>query len=347
MFEDFTQERLLSLALDKAGELNVSKTPGSLLYNSTVIMATMLEDSFDKSEEIYINAFPDTCDREHLIRFARAKGLSVKAATPAEYEITSDSPLPDGTLLTAGELNFRVTARGETKSDGKILHTVVCEEAGEKGNGLNGELFAVDEVEGFSFAFFERQTKEGTEDEETEEFRERFFRTYSLPGQFGNRKFYRESALAFENVGAVSVSTGTENGSVILKIVDKDGKSADESLCALLQKEIHKPLCHELTVGGAPEQVFGFSVSVSVTGGMTQEDAEAAVKKIIGDYIKETNLGFKEDKTLKLRLPMIQMRIFEDENITDCEISPIDGKYTIELESGKIAKAGEIIVSVT
>lgn len=347
MFEEMTQEKILEEALGKAQELEVSSGPGSLVYNSSVLMATMLEDAFDKSEEIYLNAFPDTCDREHLIRFARAKGLTPKAATAAEYEIKCNVQLEIGCRLTANNVSFEVTAQGETDADGKYLHTVCCLDIGAVGDKMSGELDLIDEAAGFESAEFVKQAKMSAEDEDTEVFRERFFETYALPGQFGNKKFYHDSAMAFEGVGAVKVAAGMPAGAVVLTIVDNEGKSAGTELCTKLQSEIQKPICHTLTVSGAQTQGLDFSVSVSTEGGLTEADAIAAVKKIIADYIKEINLKGWESGTLKVRLPIIQMRIFEVDNITDCEIEPIGGKYTVEIADGKIAGIGAVNVTVT
>lgn len=347
MFEEMTQERIIEEALGKAQEFEVSALPGSLVYNASALMATMLEDAFDKGEEIYLNAFPDTCDREHLIRFARAKGLTPKAATSAEYEIKCNILLPTGCLLTANDVNFSVAEQGEADTDGKYIHRVVCTDTGFVGDKMTGELDLIDEAAGFESAFFVKQTKMSTEDEETEAFRERYFETYSMPGQFGNKKFYSDSAKAFDGVGAVKVAAGESRDSVVLTIIDDEGKSAGNELCSKIQSEMRIPICHTLTVGGAPVQAIDFSVSVSTEGGLTETDAIAAVKKVISEYIKEINLKEWENGTLKVRLPIIQMRIFELDNITDCEFEPISGKYTVEIANGKIAGIGAVNVTVT
>ncbi|MCM1364714.1 MAG: baseplate J/gp47 family protein [Faecalibacterium sp.] len=347
MFENYTQDYLLSVMTDKAHELGFSATEGSLIYNASCLMAVMLEDAYDKAEKIYSNAFPDTCDREHLIRFARKKGIEPKAATKAVLKAVSNSFFTNGRQLTSNSLTYTVTEHVKYDEDeGGYIFIIECDTAGTVGNEITENLEPTEIINGFEFFRITEIITEGTDDEDTEVLRDRYFDCFAIQGQFGNRAYYINQAKSVAGVGAVKLSVD-KNGNIEMDIVDTQGNAADDALVAKVERQVETAVGQVKNVYPAYEQAVNVSMMVKLKNGATEEDARAAIENMIDEYFKELSLTFGDVERLCIRLPIIQMQLFALDFVDNCEVYPFGENYSFYLPSGTIAKRGDVNVTFT
>ena len=342
MFEDFTQEYFLELAAKKAEKSGIDMTEGTLVFAAASLQAVMLEDAFDKAEEMYINAFPDTCDREHLIRFARDRDLFPKAATFAVYEAAENIRLEEGTALSNGETDFTVTGQIGQEADGYHVE-ITCTEGGTKGNGITGTLDTQEYTENFEKCEIIKQIAQARDEEDTETFRTRYFESFSLPGQFGNEQYYRELILSVPGVSAARIFC-TDYETIQIQIAGEDA-AADESTVSKAQAfmEPFTPVGHRIAVSAAAVTKIDIAVSVKLRQDETQEDAKAQIEEAIDGYLRKLNLDFGTGTPMIIRLTALEGILYSLDTVEDCEISTVNGTHAnLTLAAGHIAERGTV-----
>lgn len=350
MFENLTQEYFMDKALEQAGKMNVSTVEGSLTYNAAAMMAVMLEDAFDNAEEIYLNAFPDTCDREHLIRFCRDKGLKPESATKAVWLAKANCNLAVGTVLLSNDRSFTVTAQKGQDESGYLVE-ITCEEAGTDGNTPPGFLDTEQVVDDFEKCEVIELLTPGEDDEDTEHLRERYFGTFSLPGQFGNERYYEELILSVPGISAARVYVlDSDRNNIILQVVGENGAPVTQQTLDKAVKFMggFVAVGRSLSVIAAVEVPVNLTMTVKVSESDTREDAQAEIEKAVDAYCKQLNLGFRNDKGLSLRLTAIESLIYALGTVEDCEVLTINGAHqNLTLDEGQIFTKGEITVDVS
>ena len=353
MFEEYTQDYLLSIMLQKAKDKGFPTAEGNLIYNASCLMAVMLEDAFDKAEEDYINSYPDTCDREHLIRFCRGRNIEPKAATNAKYYATYTGGVPVlDTVLTDGELNYTLSKTISADSDsGTYTVSLICNTEGKTDDKKGVVLYLVDYVEDFISCVITETYEYGTDEEDTEVLRERYFASFGIPGQFGNAQYWKDVALSVDGIGrALSVKSEGEDGEVtVLLIVTGYGAVVSQEALLKLTELCDEenagnvvPFGQTVTVEAATEKTVDISVKLTLTDTAAAEDVTAEISNVTDEYFKELNLCFG-DKTIILRRNALEARYFEIDGVLDCEILTLGGiDGNIELERNEIAVRGEI-----
>ena len=354
MFEEYTQDYLLSVMLEKAKEKGFPVVEGNLIYNASCLMAVMLEDCFDKAEEDYVNAFPDTCDREHLIRFCRRRNVFPEGATKASAYASYTGSLPSvGIVMTDGELNYTIT--GIIYNDEMQKHTVSleCNTPGDIGSREGAELYLVDYVEGFEDAKITEIYVRGTDEEDTERLRERYFASFGVPGQFGNAKYWKDRATEVEGIERANPMRSTdENGKAVVLLpvtgygvpVDAEALEKLQALCDEGADGNVVPFGQTVIASAAGTVTVNLNVSVTLSEDAVSQDVNAEINKITDEYIKEVNLNFG-DKPLVIRRTALEARYLEAKGVEDCEITSINGVGgNLSLESDKIAVRGTVNV---
>lgn len=349
MFENETQDVIMQRMLDRAGQ-DVSVIEGSFTYNAISLIAVALEDAYDKAEEIYQNAYADTCDREHLIRFSREKGIFPYAATKAKYTVNSETELSVGDELTDGEVNFIVT-------EGGTAATIECQTAGTAGNNKIGRtLTTVSYIEDFISCTVSTQLKTGEDEEDTEALRDRFFDTVTVTGQYGNKKGYKEAVENIDGIGRCSVDVIQILGvkKVYITITDENLLPVPS---AKLQeyKNIIAPedgdggivsIGHDIILNSVSEQTINLDCTLEITEEASQEDIEALIYQTIDEYFHSVNEKFGSEP-LRIRRSQIEAKVINLDNVIDFEITEINGQTdsTFELDFQKVAKRGTVTIN--
>lgn len=345
MFENETQEVILERMIEKAGD-GVNVIEGSLIYSALSLCAVALEDAYDKLEETYQNAFEDTCDREHLIRFARKKNLFPIQATKARYIVSANVSLAEGDELTDGEKNYTVISDGVTA-------VIECETAGKEGNTISGELSAVTYIEGFESCTVISQIIKGEDEEETESFRERYLDALNVNAQYGNRAGYRELTEGLDGVGRAFVTAAEKDGLKWVKIfiTDEELSSPTEEKVSEVQRIIDPEngsgeglasIGHRVEIKPAQEVTVNITAELTLEEKAKSEDILPLIERITDEYFFTLNDSFGR-KDIVIRRNKIESAALNIDGVVDFEILTLgNSSSNLILPEGCVAKRGEI-----
>ncbi len=205
MFEHITYETLLARMLKTALAINknLDSREGSLLWLGQAPAAVELQNLYIALDHILDSTFADTAAREYLIRRAAERGFSPLPATAAILELTITPETLDlalGTRFSVGELNYTVSKR---LGGGKF--EITCETVGEAGNDYSGEVFPIEYISGLQTCTVTGLLVPGEDEEETEQFRKRYFDSLNAQAFGGNRADYLEKVSAIPGVGGVKI----------------------------------------------------------------------------------------------------------------------------------------------
>lgn len=328
MFENQTQETILERMIEEAGS-EVPVFEGTLVYSALSLCAVALEDAYDKLEEIYLNAFEDTCDREHLIRFARKKNLFPYQATKARYIVSANVSLTSGDELTDGEKNFTAISNGSPA-------VIECETPGKEGNTISGDLSPVTYIEGFENCTVLSQIVKGEDEEETESFRERYLDALNVKPQYGNIRGYKEITENIEGVGKAYVGKAVFSGTagVAIYITDENYEPASEELVQKVQNIIDPgegdgtglaSIFHRVAVAPAKTRTGAVIAKLTLDESAVREDVYNQISAIIDSYAHELNAMYGGDEPRIMRRGNIESQVSSLKGVTDFYIDHIIG----------------------
>ncbi len=140
-----------------------------------------------EKKAILDEGFADTATRKYLMKRAMERGISPYDATQAIVlaQLDGDIRLKGGERFNLDDMNYFYT--GEKEGE---YYKLKCEEAGEKGNIGYGELLPIDSISGLESATVIKIFTAGTDEEETEAFRKRYFESFKSQAFGGNRADY-------------------------------------------------------------------------------------------------------------------------------------------------------------
>lgn len=361
MFEEYTQDYFLSIAQQYAAEKGLDATEGTLIFNASSMMAVMLEDALDREEEAIANLMPDTADREHLIRFGRKLGIEPRAATACTVKIHTDADFPAGTRLSGSEFTYKVLKKLSTEADGSFYFEAQCETPGTAANGALDPLTAEDSEANETFCDITEILTPGTDDEDTEEFRERYFVNTEIPPMSGNRNYYIEAAKEIPGVETARVFSETDadtgRSEISLWIVGDGYTAPGEELRAAAQETIDptdgkgdgKASCdHHVTVYAAGETAVDLRLSVTVKKTADKNVIEADIKAAVQSCFEKLNRTWDAEDELTVRALSFEAAALLLDGVTDvsCTLGESTTDRAIKL-GNNLGKAGNVNVIFT
>ena len=188
----------------------LDKRPSSLIYDTHSSTAVELQTLYIELEYLIKNSYGDTAAREYLILLAKDRGLSPYPATNAilQGEFTPTKLDVTGKRFNIGDINYTVLER---ISAGK--YQVQCDSKGVIGNQYMGDMIPMEYIDGLQTAQLTKILVPGEDEEDTEEFRKRYFETFSEQAFGGNRADYLEKVRSVDGVGNCKV-TRVWNGDI-------------------------------------------------------------------------------------------------------------------------------------
>lgn len=209
MYEKETYDVILDRMLGRVSD-KLDKRPSSLIYDTHSSTAVELQTLYIELEYLIKNSYGDTAAREYLILLAKDRGLSPYPATSAilQGEFTPTKLDVTGKRFNIGDINYTVLER---ISEGK--YQVQCESKGVIGNQYMGDMIPMEYIDGLQTAQLTKILVPGEDEEDTEEFRKRYFETFSEQAFGGNRADYLEKVRSVDGVGNCKV-TRVWNGDI-------------------------------------------------------------------------------------------------------------------------------------
>lgn len=257
MYEDTTYEALLSRMLQhiQQTDRSLDTREGSVCWYGSAPAAVELQNLYIALDYILDETFPDTAGREHLIRRAAERFLTPYPASAAVLELTvspAELALPTGARFSIGELNYAVS-----KEIGDGRYEITCETPGAAGNAPAGAVIPIEYIPGLSSCAVTALLIPGDDEEETEAFRQRYFRSLEAQAFGGNRADYLEKVNAIPGVGGVRVQRAWNGDIRPAELVPPESAaqwlaelSAPEEILQWLSRVHAAAAARKLTVGG-------------------------------------------------------------------------------------------------
>lgn len=344
MFEDFTFDNIMERLLDHVRD-DVDKREGSIIYDALAPAALELEMAYICLEYVLNQGFADTAERDYLILRARERGIVPHEATSAILKgvFTPETVDVKGMRFSLGELNFVA----DKPIDGEPgAYQMICETPGVNGNKVLGAMIPIAYIEGLETATATQILIPGEDEEETEDFRARYFDSFSDKGYGGNVQDYIDKVSAIDGVGGVRVTPVWNGGRTVLcTILDAKYNPATPTLINTVQEAIDPtqdgsgvgiaPIDHVVTIDTPNTETVNVNIHVEFDTGYSWSNMEALIRETIENYLLELRTAWKNHKTgvpTVVRISQIETRLLSLSGILDIgetQINGVSGNMTI------------------
>lgn len=333
MYEDVSYESILERMLNRIPG-TMDKREGSVIYDALAPAAAELQIMYIELDNILNETFGDTASRAFLIRRASERGITpypASAAVVQAVSVPSTTEIPIGTRFSLGDNSFYVS---EKVSDGK--YNLVCEAAGSGGNNISGNIIPIDYVDGLETITVTELLIPGEDEEDTEAFRERYFKSTETKGYGGNRTDYIEKTNGISGVGSTKVTRAWNGGGTVkLTILDSQFFKASDALISKVQEIIDPgaegdgmgiaPIGHEVTVDTVNEVAINITTSITFQEGFTFDNQRQLIKSAIEEYLIELRKEWADSDTIVVRISKIDNKILGVQGVIDVSNTALNG----------------------
>lgn len=314
MFEEHTFEYELERMLDNVPD-SLDKREGSIIYDALAPVALEVSEMYSDMDALIDETFADSASYYYLIKRAAERGIFVKEGTAAvlKCQAVPDSvSIPIGTEFNVGDLNYTVTA-----DQGGGIYLLTCEESGTAGNNTSADVIPMENVDGLEEMNVLALYAAGTEDEDEDTLRERYFSSFEAAAYSGNQAAYKETILEQDGVGAVKVfPCWNGGGTVKCMILNSADGVPDASIVRAVQEKIDPtqdgtgvglaPIGHVVTITGATAQEINVAVSLEYDSGYSWEDVSASVRDAIERHLADLRKDWQNTDKIAVRKSQIE-----------------------------------------
>lgn len=337
-----TYEDLMARKLANFSEMDRRET--SPLYIATAANSAETAQMLATIKNNIDLVFADTAPREYLIRRAAERGLTPYPATKAKLKGEFNTDVPIGSRFNLDELNYVVV---EKLGPGEFI--LECETYGNVGNLLLGTLIPIDYIEGLTHAELTEVLIQGEDEEDTEDFRKRYFDSFRSESFAGNRQSYKESVNEIPGVGGCRITRAWNGGgTVLVTIVDSNYTAASELLVSEVQEILDPldnqgegyglaPIDHIVTVNTVTLQTVDVTCNLTFETGFDEQNVIDDIKTTIDNYFQSLGqlwVNSSDDaSTTIVRLAQIEARIIGVNGVLDVSDVTLNGETSnIELD---------------
>ncbi|MCI8408695.1 MAG: hypothetical protein HFJ09_05410 [Lachnospiraceae bacterium] len=353
MYEDRTQETIVSEMLENFG-VDVRTDEGSLAYNACVKIASELEDTYADLDELNDNMLPDTQDLDHLIRYARERGIYYKYATNPTVKAEFQQDIEIGERFTCNDYIYTVTECVEGYN-----YKLECESEGTAANGNTGQLDPVDYVDEYEGGNIVEILEYGMDDEEEEEFRQRVLNSFESMAFGGNKADYRLYVDAISGVsGCKPKRREADSEWINIYITGTDNMGAGEELVKRVQEMIDPeessgegdgmaPICHKVKILSAEEKSINITTTILWKEGYSAGTSQSKIENAIEEYLKMLRKIWEENETnsITVRISQIEARILSVEEVEDIQETMLNNMYdNVSLDFTQIPILGGVTI---
>lgn len=293
MYEDMTYENILQGMLNRVPD-DIDKREGSVIYDALAPAAYFLADQYFQLGNFVDLVLPDTALGEYLDRTVSAYGIARKTATAAVRKMITSGAVEIGTRWGISSLVYIVN---------KALteYAVICETNGAIGNQYSGEMQALSAVSGITATLGDIITA-GTDEENDDAMRARFYEKVRLPATSGNAYHYQQWALEVPGVGAAKViPLGDGPGTVTILVVDSD-KAVSPTLPGKVAEYIEtvRPIGATVSVLSPDVLEINIAANVQLDGSESLEEVKQVFKTELTDFLKNLTFSGKRVSYAKI-----------------------------------------------
>ncbi len=342
MFENMTYENILKRVLSSVSA-DVDKRQGSVIYDAVAPACAELAQIYIALENTLDAGFADTAPRDYLILRARERGIEPYKATYSLCKGVFNTEVPIGTKFSIDRINF--VAERKIKD---YEYEMRCETAGTEGNMHLGRLIAVDYINGLTEARLTEVLVPARDEEETEDFRQRYFDSIRNTAFNGNKADYVRWVKAMDGVGQVKVERAySGGGNVRILVLDENNKPAKGTVLEKIKNTLDPeenegmgmgiaPIGHCVNVAAASEHKLNIKVDVSLKSGYTLQGVLPAVKTEVEKYFEDVNSRW-EKGDISVYSAHILVRLLN--------ISGIENIVSVKINGGDYVKINGIFIA--
>ena len=365
IFDDNTFENVLERNLDRIPD-EFDKREGSVIYDAIAPMAIEISLLYSYLDFLFKNAFGDTANRYWLIERAKERGLEPYKATKAVIIGRFDAKLNIGDRFFIDDIYYTVSKLQKEEKE-LFFYELICNEEGSIGNIEGGKLTPTRTIRNLNLAEIFKLAILGEDEEDTEDFRERYFETIKSIAYGGNIDDYRKKVKAIDGVGLVKViPVWNGGGTVKLIITDSEFKEPTSELISKIQEIIdpipfHQkgvgvaPIGHYVTVVGAKSKKINITCEILKSRDSNLEEIKREIKSDVEEYFKaqrkkwatyekvDSNIYVEND----IRLAKITSIVLNIADVIDYETIKFTDtdKKILELSEEELPVLGDVIVT--
>lgn len=340
MYESETYETVLKRLLDNVPS-TLDKREGSVIYTALAPAAYEIAKIYSSLDIVLSETFADTASRYYLVKRAAERKITPKQATNAVLKGEFDKKITVGARFSGGSLNYRVSEVIDEDGD-LFYYKLTCETEGSVGNTYTGKLIPINDIDGLKTAALTEILIHGTDVEETEAFRERYFQSIYNQSFGGNVADYKNYMSQLQDVGGSRIyPVWNGAGTVKIVFVNSEYGVPSETLIDYVQEEIDPPeysgmgigmapIDHKVTVVGAEEEVINISFKCQFLKNYEWDDVSESVKSVIESYFSELNSewsNWEDEQLLVVRITQIENRVLNIYGIEDVFDTKINGEF--------------------
>ena len=311
--------------------------------------------------------FGDTAQRDSLIRLARDRNIEIMPASQARVKGEFNIKIDNGQRFNYEDLNYIVVDFLEEK-ESLFYYELLCESPGEEGNLSGVDIVPINNISGLKKAKLVEVLVPGEDEEDTENFRERYYHSLRHKDYGFNISEYVHQVNLMPGVGAVRCYPATPDpGKVTLYILDSEYRKASDELIKKIQEELDPvpykqkglgrvPIGHYVIVKTAEEEPININLKVLLANGKTLESYKDRIKNSFEKYLESLRKSYEGsynpvDKSINLmvvREAMLEASILdinkEDPGaVLDVSVEAINGQEgNLSLGGNSIPILGEI-----
>lgn len=332
---------------------SIDKREGSLIYTAIAPVAAEVVQMLIEMEENQKESYADTASREYLIKRAKERGIKPYPATKA---VVKAETAPSGLNIEIGRrfsLDDVIYVAISTVDTSHIR--LECEEDGTAGNKSTGDLIPVEYIDGLQSITITELLIPAEDEEDTEDFRKRYFDSFGSQAFGGNIKDYKEKTKAISGVSGVKVIPNWNGaGTVKLTIISSSYDVPSSELIQQVQEKIDPtanagkgygiaPIGHRVTVQGVASQTVNIQTNITYQSGWNYQSSRTYIEKAIDEYFLELAKNWENENQLIVRISQIETRILNAQGVIDIQNTRLNGQANnLTLGEMQIPKRGGV-----
>mgnify|MGYP001032341559 CR=1 FL=1 len=294
MFEEFDSDSILENMLDDVDD-RYDKREGSPIWDAAAPAAVQMGELYGNLDMVLDEVFADSASYYYLIKRAAERGIFPRQETQALCRMVvapPETPISIGDRFNLGDLNYMVTSIEEEKG----TYQLTCEEPGSMANQQTGELIPIDtknDLNEMEEAVLTEILIPGEDDEDVEDFRERYFSSFQDESFGGNRADYIARVGEIDGVGGVKVYRCWNGGYHPSQLIpeagvtewfeNQSGETLGEPVYAWLKRVYDAASEKKLTVGG--------TVQIEITNAEYKSPSQTLIRLVQETLDPEQSAG--------------------------------------------------------
>lgn len=313
-------------------------------------VAAQLYSLYAQAEWTRRQCFPQTAVGEELDKHAQLRGVSRRQASRATGMVRffagearpAEAEIPAGTVCMTAEGRRFLTARaGSVPLEESWLDLPVeAAEAGANYNVPAGRIvYLAVPPEGITACTNPEALTNGQDREDDEALRERVLATYRRLANGANAAFYRQAALSFDGVAAVTVLPKNRGVGTVDIVAAARGGMPDQALLDALQDYFDgvREIAVDVRVSAPTEVSVELAVALTPAEGYEFQTVSQAVTRAVEDWFTGERLG---RPVLQAELTAL---VFGVEGVANCAVTITGGD--VAADSVTLPQLGQLTVT--